>query len=77
MTATTLPPGLQTPKRILFLVPIVLAALLAAGALIFALSHLSAKGPAPEVSGAPAAGPSVPDNRDAYNSSDFTEPNAK
>ncbi|MEH6676232.1 hypothetical protein [Phenylobacterium sp.] len=74
-----LPKGMQQSRRVGFLIPIALLAVGVAAAVIFAFSHLAAKGPAPQLDASPkavATGDTAP-RRDAYNAGDYTEPDAK
>lgn len=72
------PQGLAKPRRIAFLVPIAILAVIVLGAAVFAWSHFIAKGPGQdafqdiqdeELQADPIRGP--------YNAQDFTEPDSK
>ena len=74
-----LPEGLRTPGRAAMLIPIVLALLAVLAALVVGWSHLTAKGPAPQLGETPqqAASGQGPAARDAYTPQDYVEPQGK
>lgn len=71
------PAGLQKPRRLALLIPLVLAAILVIGIAAFALAHLTAKGPAPQLTPAAERPTDQPVTRDGYTMEDFAEPKAK
>lgn len=74
-----LPKGLQEPRRVGFLIPIVIALVVVASLAVVAWSHLAAKGPGQhkDADAAQVATSQTPPTRDAYNVQDYIEPNAK
>ncbi len=73
------PRGLKSPKRAALTLPLLAGVVVVAIAAVVAWSHLSAKGPAPQLGSSPqqVATADTPATRDGYTAEDFTEPKSK
>jgi hypothetical protein len=74
-----IPEGLAKPHRVIALLPVLAGFVLIVASLVLALTHLGAKGGAPQAATPTAqiAAGQAPHERSVYSASDYTEPNSK